>query len=51
MDREKMIDRLKRVEEAITAKGHPMQDFSTLRMAVLDMIEIMREMIGEERIC
>ena len=51
MDREKTIDRLKRIEEAITAKGHPMQDSSTLRMAVLDMIEIMREMIEEERAC
>ncbi len=51
MDREKMIDRLKRIEKAISAKGHPMQDFSTLKMAVLDMIEIMHEMIEEERAC
>lgn len=39
MDREKTIDRLKRIEKAISAKGHPMQDFSTLKMAVLDMME------------
>lgn len=45
MNAEQMLTRLTYVEKAITAKGHPMQDASTMKMAMLDLIEVMREMI------
>ena len=47
MKREKIADRLDRIEQAITAKGHPMQDYSTLKMAMLDLIAIIKELAGK----
>lgn len=35
--------RLDRIEQALTAKGHPMQDYSALRMALLDLLNIVRD--------
>lgn len=37
-----LSDRLDRIRSSLTAKGHPMQDFSTLRLALLDLIDIVR---------
>lgn len=47
MKREKIADRLDRIEQAIMAKGHPMQDYSTLKMAMLDLIAVIRELSGK----
>ena len=45
MNDKQLQEKLDRIEAAITAKGHPMQDFSTLKMALLDLLEIVRELI------
>ena len=45
--KEDVRKKLDRIEEAINAKGHPMQDYSTLKMALLDLIEVVREMAGK----
>ncbi len=47
MTENEIQSRLTRIEEAINAKGHPMQDYSTLKMALLDLIEVVREMAGK----
>lgn len=49
MDRKEMLDRLERITESITAKGHPMQDSSTIKMALLDLIDVMKRLIEEGR--
>ena len=45
-----LIERLDRITEAINAKGHPMQDYSSLKMALLDVIEVMKEMIEGKKV-
>ncbi len=47
MNPKELQEKLDRIEEAITAKGHPMQDPSTIKMAMLDIIEVMRTMITQ----
>ena len=42
-----VLKKLDRIEEAINAKGHPMQDYSTLKMAMLDLIAIIKELAGK----
>jgi len=42
-----VLKKLDRIEEAINAKGHPMQDYSTLKMALLDLLEVVREIAGK----
>ena len=49
MDRKEMLDRLERITESITAKGHPLQDASTTKMALLDLIDVMKRLIEEGR--
>jgi hypothetical protein len=49
MDRKEMLERLERITESITAKGHPMQDASTIKMALLDLIEVMKEMVKDRK--
>jgi len=51
MKKDDISARLDRIEEAIRAKGHPMQDCSTLKMAVLDLVAILRELArkGDKR--
>ena len=44
MKRKEISEKLDRIEEAIKAKGHPMQDYSTVKMAMLDLIEVVREL-------
>ena len=44
-----LVERLERIAEQITAKAHPMQDFSTLKMALLDVIEVLKEALKEGR--
>ncbi len=41
-------DRLARIEESITSKGHPMQDGTTINTALVDIIEIVREILNDE---
>ncbi len=48
MNKEEMLQRLDRITDAVTAKGHPMQDASTIKMAILDLIEVMKNMIEGE---
>lgn len=48
MNNKEIIERLNRIEEAINTKGHPMQDYSTLKMAMLDVLQILKEMVGPE---
>ena len=45
MTNKEIYEKLERIEEALTAKGHPMQDYSTFKMALLDVVAIMREML------
>ncbi|MBN1282277.1 MAG: hypothetical protein JXA24_00710 [Proteobacteria bacterium] len=45
MKREDLIERLDRIVGQITAKGHPMQEFSSLKMALLDVIEVMKDIL------
>lgn len=44
-----MVEKLKRIEDQISAKSHPMQDFSTLKMALLDVIEVLKGIIEEDK--
>lgn len=48
MDRNEMLERLERITESIAAKGHPMQDASTIKMALLDLIEVVKELAGNK---
>ena len=45
MNQKEMLTRLTSIEEALTAKGHPMQDCSTVKMAMADLITIVREVL------
>ena len=47
MNDKQLQDKLDRIEAAITAKGHPMQDFSTLKMALLDLLDLLRGLLME----
>ena len=47
MNDKQLQEKLDRIEAAITAKGHPMQDFSTLKMALLDLLEVVRELVKQ----
>jgi len=44
-----MLERLERVSDSLTAKGHPMQDASTIKMAMLDLIEVMKELVENKK--
>jgi hypothetical protein len=44
MDRKEMLEKLERITESITAKGHPMQDASTMKMALLDLIDVVKKL-------
>lgn len=44
MTREEMLKKLEAIAERIGAKGHPMQDYSTLKLALIDLIDIMKNM-------
>jgi hypothetical protein len=46
MSEKLLLEKLDRIQQAIEAKGHPMQDFSTLKMAMLDLIDILRKMLA-----
>ena len=46
--RSALENRLARVEESITSKGHHMQDATTINMALVDIISIMREMLNDK---
>lgn len=43
--REDLLKKLETIEKNISAKGHPMQDYSSLKMALLDLIEILKDMV------
>ena len=45
MKRQELVDRLGRIEDAINTKGHPMQDYSTMKMALVDLVDIVRMML------
>lgn len=45
MDTNELLSKLDRIEEAMNAKGHPMQDFSSLKMALFDIVDVVREMV------
>lgn len=45
MTREEIIKRLEAIAERIGAKGHPMQDYSTLKLALLDLIDIIKNVV------
>lgn len=47
MERDEMLNKLDRIVDSITAKGHPMQDSSTIKMAILELIEVMKKMIED----
>lgn len=47
MEKKALLERLKRITEAITAKGHPMQDASTIKMAMLDLIEVVKQVVED----
>ena len=47
MNKNDLLERLERIEEALRAKGHPMQDYSTLKMAMFDLIEVLREVLKD----
>jgi hypothetical protein len=49
MAEKELSEKLDRIQQAIEAKGHPMQDFSTLKMALLDLIDVLREMLAKKR--
>jgi hypothetical protein len=49
MDRKEMLEKLERITKSVTAKGHPMQDSSTIKMALLDLIDVMKRLIEEGR--
>ncbi len=49
MEHDTLQERLDRIEQALTAKGHPMQDFSTMKMAMLDLIAVVRELIADDK--
>ncbi|MFA4974758.1 MAG: hypothetical protein WC683_19315 [bacterium] len=48
-EKKEMVERLKRIEDQISAKAHPMQDFSTLKIALLDVIEVLKGILEEEK--
>ena len=41
-----LLDRLNRIEAALTAKGHVFQDYSTVKLALVDIIGVLKEMVG-----
>ena len=47
MNSKELLKRLSRIEDALNAKGHPMQDYSSLKMAVLDLVDICKILIKE----
>lgn len=49
MTTEKLLQRLHFIEQSLTAKGHPLQDAGTIKLALLDIIEVMRQVIGEPK--
>ena len=49
MAEKSLLEKLERIQQAIEAKGHPMQDFSTLKMAMLDLIDVLREMLRKKK--
>ncbi len=49
MTAEKLLQRLNYVERSLNAKGHPMQDAGTIKLALLDIIEVLRQVIGGSR--
>lgn len=48
MKQKEILEKLKRIEESISAKGHPMQDFSTVKIAMLDLISVVRDIIEKK---
>lgn len=49
MTTEKLLQRLHYIEQSLTAKGHPLQDAGTIKLALLDLIEVMRQVIGQPK--
>lgn len=49
MTPQEMLDRLDRLEEQLSAKGHPLQDASTIKMVLLDLMEVLREVIRSRK--
>lgn len=45
-----LMSRLSQIETLINAKGHPMQDFSTLKTALLDLIEVLRMILNNREV-
>ena len=46
--RNDLKNKLMRIEESITSKGHHMQDATTINVALVDIISIIREMLSDE---
>ncbi|MFA4874042.1 MAG: hypothetical protein WC956_04340 [bacterium] len=49
MKDKELLERLDRIESAVSAKGHMMQDYSTVKMAVLDLISVVREVVRDTK--
>jgi hypothetical protein len=47
----KLLERLDRIESSVSAKGHMMQDYSTVKVAILDLVSVVREMIENKSSC
>ena len=41
-------NKLARIEESITSKGHHMQDATTINVALVDIISIIRDILNDE---
>jgi hypothetical protein len=46
--RNALEEKLARIEESITSKGHHMQDATTINVALVDIISIVREILNDE---
>ncbi len=47
MKKKELAERLDRIQESVSAKGHMMQDYSTVKMAILDLIAVVRELVKQ----
>lgn len=46
MDTDRIMERLERLENALMAKGHHMQDYSTVKTGLLDLIDILKDLVN-----
>lgn len=47
-DTDRIMERLKRLEKALMARGHHMQDYSTVKTGLLDLIDILKDLVNEK---